>query len=108
MIVATALLCVNALAADAPEAFSGDKSAWHGFDRYDFVMDEENLSLKPIVAAPDEKNGIKGEVKGQRRCVVVIPKTAAPGNPWSWQGCYWDHEPQAEVELLKRGFHICY
>jgi hypothetical protein len=33
---------------------------------------------------------------------------AAPGNPWSWRGCYWDHEPQAEVELLKRGFYIAY
>ena len=32
----------------------------------------------------------------------------APGNPWSWQGCYWDHEPQAEVELLRRGFHIAF
>jgi hypothetical protein len=28
--------------------------------------------------------------------------------PWSWQGCYWDHEPQAEVELLRRGFHIAF
>ncbi len=33
---------------------------------------------------------------------------AAPGNPWSWRGCYWDHEPQAEVELLSRGFHIAF
>jgi pimeloyl-ACP methyl ester carboxylesterase len=23
-------------------------------------------------------------------------------------GCYWDHQPQAEVELLRRGFHIAY
>ena len=32
----------------------------------------------------------------------------ARGNPWSWRGCYWDHQPQTEVELLKRGFHIAY
>ena len=42
------------------------------------------------------------------RCVVIVPKAAAPGNPWSWQGCYWNHQPQAEVELLRRGFHIAY
>ena len=30
------------------------------------------------------------------------------GNPWSWRGCYWDHQPQTEVELLKRGFHVAY
>jgi pimeloyl-ACP methyl ester carboxylesterase len=86
--------------------FTGEKTAWHGFDRYDFLMDEANLTIKQIRAAPDEKNGIKGQVKGQLRCVVVVPKEAAPGKPWSWRGYYFDHEPQAEVELLKRGFHI--
>ena len=88
--------------------FDGEKSSWHGFDRYDFLMDEANLTIKPYKVAPDEKNAVKAQVKGQRRCVVVVPKAAAPGNPWSWQGCYWDHEPQAEVELLKRGFHIAF
>ncbi len=86
----------------SPNPFTGAKSLWHGFDRYDFLMDEENLAIKPA----DEK--VKGEVAGQRRCIVVVPKAAAPGNPWSWRGCYWDHEPQAEIELLKRGFHIAY
>jgi len=43
---------------------------------------------------------------GKRRCVVVVPKKAAPGNPWSWQGCYWNHQPKPKVELLRRGFHI--
>jgi len=71
-------------------------------------MDETNLTIKPYKVAPDEKNAVKAQVKGQRRCVVVVPKAAASGNPWSWQGCYWDHEPQAEVELLKRGFHIAF
>ena len=39
---------------------------------------------------------------------MVVPKAPAPGKPWSWQGCYWDHEPQAEVELLRRGFHVAF
>ncbi len=91
-----------------PAPIAGEKTAWHGFDRYDFLMDEDNLTLKPIKAADDEHDGIKGEVKGQRRCIVVVPKTPAPGKPWSWQGCYWNHEPQTEVELLRRGFHIGY
>ncbi|MCX6903243.1 MAG: alpha/beta hydrolase [Verrucomicrobia bacterium] len=80
--------------------FTGAKTAWHGFDRYDFFMDEENLTIKPTSE--------KGDVKGQRRCIVVVPTEAAPGHPWSWRGCYWDHEPQTEIELLKRGFHIAY
>ena len=31
-----------------------------------------------------------------------------PGTPGRGRGCYWDHEPQAEVELLRRGFHIAF
>ena len=64
-------------------------------------MDEQTLSVKPASAKAKA-------AKGQRPCIVVVPKTAAAGNPWSWQACYWDHEPQTEVELLKRGFHIAF
>ena len=89
--------------------FEGEKSAWHdGFDRYDYVMDEETLAITPFKAPEGEKFGVKDPAKGQRRCVVIVPKEAAPGHPWSWQGCYWDHQPQTEVELLHRGFHIAY
>jgi pimeloyl-ACP methyl ester carboxylesterase len=91
-----------------PKAFSGEKTSWHGFDRYDFLLDDEKLTIEPFKAAADEKAGIKGEVKGKRRCIVVVPKKTADGNPWSWRGCYWDHEPQTEIELLKRGFHIAF
>src|SRR5258708_23898044 len=83
------------------DPFTGEKSSWHGFDRYDFLMDEQTFEVKPASAMA------KAE-KGQRPCIVVVPKTVAAGNPWSWQACYWDHEPQTEVELLKRGFHIAF
>jgi hypothetical protein len=89
-----------------PPQFSGDKTSWHGFDRYDFLMDESDLTVKPFKAGADERNAVKTSVAGQLRCVVVVPKQAAPGKPWSWRGYYFDHEPQAEIELLKRGFHI--
>ncbi len=114
-IIAPALLVLSwALAAaglaSEPESstFSGEKTLWHGFDRYDFVLDQQTLKIDPTKAAPDEGDGIKHQVRGQRRCIVVVPKIAAPGNPWSWRGCYWDHQPQTEIELLRRGFHIAY
>ena len=88
--------------------FGPEKSFWHGYDRYDFVMDELTLEITPIKAPVNEKNSVGTPAKGQRRCIVVVPKVAAAGNPWSWQGCYWDHRPQAEVELLGRGFHIAF
>jgi pimeloyl-ACP methyl ester carboxylesterase len=92
----------------ATPAFEGEKTSWHGFDRFDFLMDEQSLAIKPVKAAEDEKDGIKNSMAGQRRCVVVAPKAAASGGPWSWRGCYWNHQPQSEVELLRRGFHIAY
>ena len=96
-------------ASDGYKPFEGEKTTWHdGFDRYDYVMDEATLAIAPIKRTEAEGFGVKGPEKGTRRCIVVAPKVPAPGNPWSWQGCYWDHEPQAEVELLRRGFHIAF
>jgi pimeloyl-ACP methyl ester carboxylesterase len=92
----------------APTPFEDTKITWHGFDRYDFVMDEGDLSIKPFTPPAGENAAVGQPPVGYRRCVVVVPKTPAPGNPWSWRGCYWDHQPQAEVELLKRGFHIAF
>ena len=95
--------------ADEYTPFDGRKSSWHdGFDRYDYLMDEESLDIQPFERDAGEKFGIKDPPRGKRRCVVIVPRTPAPGNPWSWRGCYWDHQPQTEVELLKRGFHVAY
>ena len=107
---------VEAMAADATAAgayvpFEGEKTTWHDFDRYDFIMDDATGAITPMTAPASEvaSFGIDVSLKdGKRRCVVVVPKTAAPGNPWSWRGCYWNHQPQTEVELLRRGFHIAY
>jgi pimeloyl-ACP methyl ester carboxylesterase len=97
------------VALQVPRAFQGDKIDWHGFDRYDFAMDKQTLAITPFKAPAGEQSGELGNSdKGQLRCVVIVPKQAAPGNPWSWRGVYWNHQPQAEVELLKRGFHIAY
>jgi hypothetical protein len=89
--------------------FDGKKSTWHdGFIRYDFIMDDSTLAITPFKAPVDEHFGVKDPPPGKHRCIVIAPKIAAPGNPWSWQACYWDHQPQTEVELLHRGFHIVY
>ncbi|MDR0700146.1 MAG: alpha/beta hydrolase [Tannerella sp.] len=85
-----------------------EKPQWHGFDRYDYVISETTLQIMPVKVTPQEGNGVKAPEKGTRRCIVVAPRQAADGKPWSWRGCYWDHAPQAEIELLKRGYHIAY
>ena len=109
IVVTVALWSANVRAtAEAVSSFAGEKTAWHGFDRYDFVMDESTLAITPFKSLPGEGDGVNSPAKGERRCIVVVPKQMAAGNPWSWQGCYWNHMPQAEIELLKRGFCIAY
>lgn len=43
-----------------------------------------------------------------RQCKVVRPKWSAPGHPWIWRARFWGHEPQTDVALLERGFHLVY
>lgn len=76
---------------------------------------------KPILAA----TGIKGlEFKTERtsfygyNCYqfnfngrdakIVVPKREAMGKPWIWRARFWGHEPQTDIALLERGYHVVY
>lgn len=100
----------NKIFAQTLTPFEGEKTSWHGFDRYDYFMDTATLAITPFKALPEERTGMndKNTPKGKVRCIVIVPKRAAPGNPCTWRGFYWDHESQSEVELLRRGFHVVY
>ena len=43
-----------------------------------------------------------------RDCKIVKPKWSAIGHPWVWRARFWGHEPQTDIALLERGFHIVY
>ncbi len=43
-----------------------------------------------------------------RDAKVVFPKEAEPGRHWIWRARFWGHEPQTEIALLKKGFHLVY
>jgi lysophospholipase L1-like esterase/pimeloyl-ACP methyl ester carboxylesterase len=47
------------------------------------------------------------KLKG-RDCKVVKPKWSAIGHPYIWRARFWGHEPQADIALLERGFHVVY
>src|SRR5258706_2608727 len=58
-----------ARAAETFVPFEGEKSSWHdGFDRYDFVMDEASLAIKPFKAPEGEKVSVGEPANGQRPC----------------------------------------
>ena len=61
------------------QPFPGVKQSFHGFEMYS-----------------DNQRGWK----------VVIPKSVATGKPWIWRARFWGHEPQFDIEMLKRGYHV--
>ncbi|MBI1389789.1 MAG: prolyl oligopeptidase family serine peptidase [bacterium] len=61
----------------------GESSSWNGYDCHDFTL-------------------------AGRACKVVSPHEAAEGLPWIWRARFWGHEPQTDLALLGRGFHLVY
>jgi lysophospholipase L1-like esterase len=43
-----------------------------------------------------------------RDCKIVRPKITAKNHPWIWRARFWGHEPQTDIALLERGFHLVY
>lgn len=43
-----------------------------------------------------------------RQVHIVKPKRTALGKPWIWRARFFGHEPQLDVSLLERGFHVVY
>ncbi len=79
-----AVLTLGVFGARADDcAFTGTAGDFHGYPSIDF------------------------EIEG-RLCRVVCPKETAPGKPWLWRARYWDNEPQTDIALLGKGFHVAY
>jgi pimeloyl-ACP methyl ester carboxylesterase len=76
-------MAATACAAPDGSAPPVQRSTWESFERLDFVVDG-------------------------RPCLLVAPKSPAPGRPWLWRTEFFGHEPQADVALLGRGFHVVY
>jgi pimeloyl-ACP methyl ester carboxylesterase len=82
-IIVMAMLWMSGAPAEGPGAFPGAESRWEGFVRHDFVLDGA-------------------------RAIVVDPKRPLPGRPWAWRGEFFGAFPNADIELLKRGWHLAY
>ncbi len=39
---------------------------------------------------------------------IVFPEKAESQRHWIWRARFWGHEPQTEIALLKKGFHVVY
>jgi pimeloyl-ACP methyl ester carboxylesterase/lysophospholipase L1-like esterase len=86
--VRIALICavvgrLPAAACAGDDRLAVKRSAWQGFERLDFVVDG-------------------------RACLLIVPKSAAEGRPWIWRTEFFGHEPQVDLALLGKGFHVAY
>lgn len=59
------------------------QSQWNGYEKLDFIVDG-------------------------RKCLLVVPKVPAQGKPWAWRTEFFGHEPQGDIALMGKGFHIAY
>ena len=40
--------------------------------------------------------------------IVVVPHEVAEGKPWVWRARFWGHEPQFDIAMLNKGYHLVY
>jgi len=68
------------------------------------------IALGSLSAAAGDWNGYeqRDSVVDGRKCLLVLPKTPAPGKPWIWRMEFFGHEPQGDIALLGKGFHVAY
>lgn len=59
------------------------KSTWQKFELHDFAVDG-------------------------RKCLVVLPKEAGAERRWIWRTEFFGHEPQGDLALLEKGWHVVY
>lgn len=71
------------LPANLSPAASGGDFNFHGFRGTEFLINDRNSK-------------------------IVRPKWTADGRPWIWRARFWGHEPQTDIALLERGFHLVY
>jgi hypothetical protein len=80
-IIGLSLALANPAFAGEPKPFPGTVSQWNDFQRHDFSVDGANV-------------------------IVVEPAKSLPGRPWAWRGEFFGAFPNADIELLKAGWHL--
>jgi len=78
-----AIFLVLATPLAAAEPADIKKSQWQGFERLDFTVDG-------------------------RAAILIVPPKADVGKPWIWRTEFFGHEPQADIALVHKGFHVAY
>lgn len=74
------------------------------------LIHDQNIPPSVNKPAPDYWNGfeiIAFKFEGVD-AKIVFPKKADSSKKWIWRTQFWAHEPQTDIALLNRGFHVVY
>ncbi len=63
-------------------------------------------AAEPFPGTPGDFHGFTMYTDADSGRRVVVPKHAAVGTPWVWRARFWGHEPQFDIAMLERGFHV--
>ncbi|PKA97705.1 lysophospholipase L1-like esterase [Flavobacteriaceae bacterium MAR_2009_75] len=71
---------------------------------------EVNLSQEMKVVSVNNFHGfqLKEYSLNGNNIKIALPKKAISSKPWVLRARFWGHEPQTDIALLERGFHIAY
>lgn len=67
------------------------------------------FSLSVLANYPGKKtkwNGFDMYVDGANK--IVVPHEIADGKPWVWRARFFGHEPQFDIAMLNKGYHVVY
>ncbi|MGB1259843.1 MAG: GDSL-type esterase/lipase family protein, partial [Akkermansiaceae bacterium] len=67
------------------DKISRARSQWHGFEMHRHRLPKTGANY-----------------------TLVIPHTAAKGQPWIWRTRFFGHQPALDLALLDRGYHLAY
>ncbi len=67
-------------------------------------------AMEPVTVQISDWNGYQKQsftINGHS-AYVVVPRVAAPGNPWVWRTSFPDYMPVVDLALVHDGYHIGY
>lgn len=76
-------LLIGSVPTEDRTAWPGAESRWEGFRCHDFEVDGAHV-------------------------IVVEPQQPLPGKPWAWRGEFFGAYPNADLALLRQGWHLAY
>jgi pimeloyl-ACP methyl ester carboxylesterase len=80
-------------------------------ETYDVAAKLKEAGVKPAVADFHGYRQYYFMLPGRTEkvpCIVVAPNQTAKGHPWIWRARFFGHQPELDLSLLDRGFHVAF